>query len=183
MPHDPILALTVHPEWAWAKTHLDKRVENRSPAFAAQIARRVGDGWLAIHAGAHIGGRPGVASMRSGMSLMSIMAGGADWMRTARDFDAGCYTLESLECHDRFAQLTPDAVTTSAIVALAKLGEVLPPGVARRWKVTDSAAIVLADVVVLDEPIRCKGRQGLWTPADDVQAQLCAVIERIGGER
>lgn len=31
---DSIPALTLHPEWAWAITHLGKRVENRSERFA-----------------------------------------------------------------------------------------------------------------------------------------------------
>ena len=167
---NPILALTLHPEWAWAIAHLDKRVENRSPAFAAQIARRVGDGWLAIHAGKSIGGRPGAASMRDGLGYVERMASDCGWRCPAEDYEAGRYRL--MRDPGKDVLLAPEKVATSAIVALVKIGSVLPPGVEYDWKITNSAALRLSRVLALTKPIPCKGRQGLWVPPPEIQAQL-----------
>ena len=49
----PLLALTLWPEWAYAITHLGKDVENRDwERLPTWLTGR----YLAIHAGAHIGG-------------------------------------------------------------------------------------------------------------------------------
>lgn len=141
-----ILALTLWPEWAWAITHLGKDAENRSERFARQIARRVGDGWLAIHAG----------------------------MRRPADF-AAVAAMSGMP----YGVLIEDArLTRGAIVALAKIGDVLEPGAQAPWKLTFSAALALSPVVVLPEPISCKGQQGLWTPPPDVQERLRAALEK-----
>jgi hypothetical protein len=162
-----ILALTLHPEWAWAITHLGKNVENRSERFCRQIAKRVGDGWLAIHAGVK---RPAdfaaVAAMYDGQ--VDAFPGDADdpsadpgWLFGGR---SGVFIKDA-------------DLRRGAIVALAKIGDVLLPGARAPWKLTFSAALPLSPVVVLPEPIPCKGQQGLWTPPPDVQERLRAALE------
>lgn len=172
----PILALTIWPEWAWAICHLDKRVENRGERFARQIDRRVGDGWLAIHAGKSIMGRPGLPSMREGLGYVEYMAREAGWRCIAEDYDAGRYRLVRDPGED--VLLTPERVVTSAIVALAQISDVLEPGSRAPWKVPDSAALALSPMLILPEPIACKGKQGLWTPPHDVQERLRAALEK-----
>lgn len=162
-----ILALTLWPEWAWAITHLGKDAENRSERFARQIARRVGSGWLAIHAGAKAGDRlHHVANEYDAIGEVDafddMRRGGILWRFGGSS---------GVDVHD-------SELPRGAIVALAKIGEVLPPGAKAPWKVDDSAALNLSRVVVLPEPIPCKGAQGLWTPAPDVQERLRAALEK-----
>lgn len=160
-----MLALTLWPEWAFAIAHLGKSVENRSPRFAAQIAKRVGSGWLAIHAGVK---RP------ADFTAVAFMAWGAD---PTIHFDVrGSYRAPTVAQIGDIT-ITDDVLTRRAIVALVKLGDVLPPGITAAWKVDDSAALPFTDVFVLAEPIPCKGAQGLWTPTPDVQARLRAALE------
>jgi hypothetical protein len=169
----PILALTLHPEWAWAVCHLGKDAENRSERFAREIAKRVGDGWLAIHAGVK---RPADFAAVAAMSGMphDVLdfddvdledAVGPVWQFGATGGTGGV--------------LIEDArLTRGAIVALAKIGDVLEPGARAPWKVPESAALTLSPVVVLPEPIPCKGQQGLWTPPPDIQERLRAALEK-----
>ena len=167
-----ILALTLHPEWAWAITHLGKDVENRTERFSRQIAKRVGDGWLAIHAGVKRPADFAAVAAMSGMPYDVLDyddvdledAVGPVWQFGATGGTGGV--------------LIEDApLTRGAIVALAKIGDVLLPGARAPWKLTFSAALALSPVVVLAEPIPCKGAQGLWTPAPDVQKRLRAALE------
>lgn len=165
-----ILALTLWPEWAWAITHLGKDAENRSERFARQIARRVGDGWLAIHAGVK---RPAdfaaVAAMYDGQ--VDAFPGDAD--------DPSASADPGWLFGGRSGVFIKDAdLPRGAIVALAKIGDVLLPGARAPWKLTFSAALALSPVLILPEPIPCKGKQGLWTPAPDIQERLRAALEK-----
>ena len=161
---DPILALTLWPEWAWAITNLGKRVENRSEGFCRQIARRVGEGWLAIHAGVKPGDRLYlVANMYDAVGDVDAYddphLGGILWCF------GGTYV--------NAAQLT-----RGAIVALVKVGNrLVTPDEDADWKAPGCAGIVLHDLRVLPDPIACKGAQGLWTPTPDVQERLRAALE------
>lgn len=152
---DPILALTLLPEWAWAITHLGKRVENRSEGFCRQIARRVGDGWLAIHAGVR---RP--ADFTAVGAMLDDADPHNDWTVQRRDGQPALFRGWVGRC-DHPMTITDADLPRGAIIALAKIGEVLPPGVEAPWKVAESAALCLSDVFVLAEPIPCKGAQGL----------------------
>jgi hypothetical protein len=160
----PILALTLHPEWAWAVCHLGKDAENRSERFARQIDRRVGDGWLAIHAGVK---RPADLSSVAGISHSAGFTVRVDALPVTFIF-----RREADEC-----RITDDDLPRGAIVALAKIGDVLEPGAQTPWKLTFSAALALSPVVVLPEPIPCKGKQGLWTPPPNIQERLRAALE------
>lgn len=72
-----MLALTLWPEWAWAICHLDKRVENRG---WRPPERMIGERF-AIHAGAHVGGRPltrGTAGYNRALRAIDAVARLAD---------------------------------------------------------------------------------------------------------
>lgn len=166
---EPILALTLRPEWAWAVTHLGKNVENRSERVCRQIARRVGDGWLAIHAG---------GKRTADLSSVAMMADDAGFIATHIPYG----TTGNAWLFHGHPEIQPQYIAASdlprgAIVALAKIGRLgLGPGVTFPWKVVGDVGLLLTRVVVLPEPIPCKGAQGLWTPAPDVQERLRAAI-------
>lgn len=152
-------ALTLWPEWAWAITDLDKRVENRGwPPFARLIGQRI-----AIHAGAYIGGRDGRPARAEGWSAVANMATRAGWNVQWAD-----QKFLSFRKNDQFYgvvdPLTRVDIPTSAIVAHAKLASVTPPS-----RVTDNDGWYvgeygwrLEDLVVLPEPIPMQGAQSLW---------------------
>lgn len=73
-PHHVTHLITLHPEWAWA-FHLGKDVENRTWRPPPSLTGR----WLAIRAGAHVGGRPGRPSAVSGFENVAYMARRAHW--------------------------------------------------------------------------------------------------------
>lgn len=171
-----LLALTLWPEWAWAICNLDKRVENRNPRFAEQIARRVGDGWLAIHAGQSIGGRSGAVATSEGLWAVKDMALRWGW---------DCYShpgiFDLVPATDLDAtpiRLSADTVGRSAVVAVARIGGIIRPGVGAAWKVRESAALQLSGVVVLPQPVPCRGQQGLWRLGTDLAVAVLAQLEQ-----
>lgn len=170
-----MLALTLWPEWAEAIARLDKRVENRSLGFCCQIHQRVGTGWLAIHAGKNIGGRPGfpatVAGMRALGEMVQITTGRP--VILSRVSSGGRpYAVElSLD-----GALNSESIVTSAVVAVARVGDLLPPGMDWSWKVRESGAVQLTEVVVLAQPVPCRGAQSLWALPPDVEAAVLAQV-------
>lgn len=149
-------ALTLWPEWAHAIRFLGKLVENRG--WRPTLPLR-----LAIHAGAHIGGRKGKVALREGLEAVEL---------TAYQPDAPLVHL----CHDARGRLLPQLrrdgeaprpVLTSAVVATATVKRVLEPvdGLTGRdpWHVPDQYGWQLDDLVVLRHPLRdIKGAQNLW---------------------
>lgn len=153
-------ALTLHPEWAWAICHLDKRVENRPERVARMVLNVVGDGWLAIHAGKHYAGRPGIRSGREGVGAVVKVAHAAGWPAKG----------DSLPPTTR---VSFDPVPKSAIVALTRVSRGDPDS---PWSVPGQAQIGLRDLFVLPEPVPCGGKQGLWTVSDDVAERVLAQL-------
>ena len=85
-------------------------------------------------------------------------------------------------------QDTAEAITTSAIVAVADLAfacntsrdvPVLACGCDPNWAMPGHCHWNLTNILALPEPVPCRGAQGLWTPApvivEAVAAQLTAV--------
>ena len=157
-------ALTLDGVWPWAITVLDKAVENRSPRFAKSIAKQIGGGWLAIHAGKNIGNRPGRPATNEAIRGLLAMALDAGWEGGPTIYNKG----------GRRVGFQESDVRTSAIVAVCRVGRVLPPGESAPWKVTESAAVELLDVRVLPEPVPCKGKQGLWRLDAETHAAVVA---------
>lgn len=138
-------ALTLWQPWAWAVAHAGKNVENRtwSPPKAA-IGQRI-----AIHAGKAID-----------FNIVNQMQSGR-WSKASP---------VCIDCPD------PDDMVRGAIIATAVIDRVMTPGVLDRlrvlWGTPSQYGWVLRDVITLDEPIPCKGMQGLWTVPADIEARL-----------
>lgn len=142
----PLRALTLWPEWAWAIHALDKRVENRS--------WRIPRGWVAIHAGAHLGGRPGVPALLEAMRALATMSLRAGWQVSER---------EGFALHKRGRAVCVPTVatwTTRAILGLAHFDGTLPRG---GWSVPGAMANHIDDYIPLPDPLPCGGAQGLWS--------------------
>ena len=126
-------ALTLWPEWAWAIHHLDKRVENRTWALP------VGE-WFALHAGKHLGGRPGHDAGVEAVTSVRYMATRAGW-NLAPVFP----TLPSPIDRDRkAASAILFSVATSAIVGLFRVTRTEPPdrGDLTGWRVPEQVGNV-----------------------------------------
>ncbi len=136
-------ALTLWPEWAFAVRLLGKRIENR-PRPASWYGLRIGE-TFAIHAGKHIGGRPGRVARAEGIDAVVRMY---------------CHANGGLMNAGDLYELARCA--TSAIVAVATLDACVEQYANVGWGVRHQFGFVLRDVRVV-EPIPCGGRQGLWT--------------------
>lgn len=155
-----IRCITLWPEWAHAIVHLGKRVENRG----AQPQPRVGER-LAIHAGARIGGRSGRPATVEGMQALELMAAreGIDLQTRVDDRHRERAVVRAPALS--IVHLPGEReVQCSAIVALARVAAIHPPGEGpTAWRVPGSHAWELADVVVLRDPLTgVTGAQGLW---------------------
>lgn len=172
-------ALTLWPEWLWAILYLGKRVENRRWVPTGFTGERI-----ALHAGAHIGGRAGRSATRRGLSLLGEMAAlhGWSWMLTD-DLDyMSFYSVDGKNdmtkvnmCIDAEKDMPMcKPVARKAIVATAVIGEVfiddLPP-----WGAAGNYHWHLRDVVALSEPVPAKGRQKLWS----LNAEQEEAVERL----
>lgn len=149
-------ALTIRQPWAFAICRLGKRVENRSWSTNHR-------GPILIHAAA------GCGKAEMGLSLREIQ-------RAMSDPEARSRALGPV-----FAREAMGA-PRGAIVALATLGSALLPAFDGRardpWHMPNQYGLRLSDVLVLDRPIPCKGRLGLW----DVPAEIVAQVRaQIGG--
>ncbi len=166
---DKLLALTCHPEWAWAIAHFKynpKRHENRSWPPPERILNK----WIALHAGKHIGGRPGERHLLEGLTELREDAENAEEDLLDRISAGGGIPV--------YSELIPE-IKTSAIVALIKVSG-YHAGEGRAWfRGHPWIGWVISECVTLPEPVPCKGAQGLWTVPPDVlaavRAQLAAV--------
>lgn len=148
-------AITLWPEWAAAIAWGDKRVENRP-----WTPKSVAGGWLAIHAGASIGGRP--SQRGTGAWAAADRALSAWGHRLAIDSEDRTVLADVRDPEDPVA-LGP--VVTSAVVAVARVGRPRRPMSGGRWEV-GPWVWPLDQVIMLRDPIPAKGRQGLWEWCD-----------------
>ncbi len=168
MSQDQRLALTIWPEWAWAIAHFGKDIENRTWVPPRYIVGK----WLAIHAGAHIGGRKGDVALLEGLSDLREMAESVADERGGDSMGGGL---------PEYSELI-SKIATSAVVAVVKVkGHIY--GDAMGWyagpetlnadgKVVPSYGWELASLIALPVPVKCKGAQGLWPLPVDVLAQV-----------
>lgn len=159
----PDLALTLWPEWAWVIANgqswpadlVRKLVENRGwhPGRRLPVGTRI-----AIHAGKHLGGRPGAAVADEAVAGVLAMYRRANPGR--------------LLPYQGFREALR-ACAKSAIVCTATI-DGYDQHHLTGWDVPDAWHWRLRDVLVLDEPIPCRGAQGLWPVPADVRVRLAA---------
>jgi len=156
-----LLALTLWPEWAFAVAHLGKRIENRS---WRPPKRHVGSR-IAIHAGAHIGGRPGRPARIAGLNAVESTAANSDlevvfFVPIPQVYvgDLGTFPISA----DLYPNPTrPIPLATRAIVAVATIGEVVETAEAGGPWFAGPLGWRLDDLVTLSEPVACpRGDRG-----------------------
>ena len=163
MSQDPMLALTLWPEWAWAIAHFGKDIENRTwPPPARILGKR-----LAVHAGKHIGGKPGDNALLEGLTKLREMAECVADERGDRRRAGGL---------PMYSDLLPQ-ITTSAIVAVVKVTGDIRGTEAGWYNGLPNYGWKLTDLITLPKPVPCKGAQGLWELPPDV---LAKVREQLG---
>ena len=172
-------ALTLWPEWAWAidlPHKLAKRVENRSSALPIGV-------WSYLHAGKHIGGRLGIPARVASLEAVAARAIGAG-MPACSFVDAdgggivsrGDWASEA----DRYKPVACRPIVTSAILGRFRVSHAIPPGLTeicdgvRGWKVLDSYGNVF-QYQRLNQPVPCKGAQGLWRLPLAVEMEIANV--------
>jgi hypothetical protein len=150
----PIRGLTVRQPWAFAISHLGKRVENRT----WQSYYR---GLIAVHAAAGFNGDDkrmvGVAAELAGVSEKTVADGAA--------------TRGAVVAVARLADVCSESL---------RIGFTMPSACGcGLWAFNQQRHLRLIDVRPLAEPVPCKGALGLWTLPDDVEAAVAAQL----GER
>lgn len=151
------------PEWAWAIAHLGKDVENRIWAPPSWLIGQT----LAIHAGKNVGGKPGCKSYHLGTTLVRETA-------ISARLDPSPLAEWVNKLHRELCN------ATSAVVAVAKIGN--PSALARSslWAVPGQHQWPLLDVVALPEPVRCRGAQGLWVLPAEIETNVREQLARRG---
>ncbi|MEE8309095.1 MAG: hypothetical protein V3R34_01730 [Hyphomicrobium sp.] len=166
-------ALSIHPEWAFAITHLGKRVENRSwRPPAADIGK-----CFAIHASRHFGGSPGEKRALRQIEALRSMAKRCGWTDKGFDETLAAAASASLSCSaQRFRGIPVGSiVATARLVSCRRPARIPEPWAFGPW------CWILEDVRRLEEPIKCKGRQGLWSAAALADAIAEAKASPAGG--
>ena len=145
-------ALTIRIPWPWAICYLGKPLENRdwrpSPAML-----RPGEKF-AIHAG----------KMPSAMEIEGAFE--------------GMYAMDAISDSLKLPTLTQLRTQESAIVAVATYGGAVTAH-SSRWFVGRYGWKLLGErddvpLIVLPEPVKCMGHQGLWNVPSDVLEKMRA---------
>lgn len=138
-------ALTLRHPWAFAICYWGKRIENRS--WRPQTELRIGHRF-AIH-----GGRA---------------PAGVDNVRYV--IETGKELVKKFGLPPGFSDLTGNDIVRSGIVATAVLKDVVTRSDDPWFE--GKYGWVLDEVIVLPEPIRCPGAQGLWTVPTSIEERL-----------
>lgn len=157
--------LTLWPEWLFAITELDKRVENRdyAPPLWLQGKR------IALHAGQYIGGRKGKVSTEEGIDSVTGMAVEAGWEPSAFSTDHFSCDLKKDEKTVRFG---PDLIVRGAIACIVTLARITRPRNKQRIRgnpvvgdpwYTGSFGWRFENIVKLTRPIPCSGNRKVWS--------------------
>ena len=173
-------AITVRQPWAWAIARLGKNVENRRQNIAGTYR-----GPVAIHAGQQVAESVAWSdpNIEAALAAHDVET---DWPLTLGRIIA---VIDLTDVHDedacwqqdfrRLARLRRD--DPEALHALPDNGAGGLIGRTRLcspWAMGDHYHLTLANPRPLPEPIPAKGRPGLWTLPDDIEA---AVLAQIGG--
>lgn len=159
-----MMALTLRHPWPWAICQLGKRVENRTwRPHPNQL--KIGERF-AIHGGKWPLDDRGVPLGSSGSDYVDEIV---DTVRELKE--AGlCSDLSKITLRMLSAYV--------GIVAVATYGGAVSES-ANPWFVGPNGW-QLNDIIVIPEPVKCRGAQGLWPLADDVEAQVMAQLRKEG---
>ncbi len=164
-------AITLWPEWAFCIAHLDKRVENRSWKAPSDYCKQR----IAIHAGAHIGGRKAKVATAEGLEAITETAFGMGWdlKPTDRAFADGSIEILVDRWNEKEgAKAAPKLLACSAVVATAMLVGSYR-GYGDPWADPESWNWLFEDVCTLDPPITgVVGSRGLWPLPPHVNDQV-----------
>lgn len=160
-------ALTLWPEWIPAITRLGKDIENR-PWEPPQslLGKR-----FALHAGSTIGGKPGKDSIYQGIAAVVHMARRAGWNGSYH------YGPDGVTFQRGEEEVTVNVadIRLSAVVATCRLAGF---GVGLEAKDPWAASLMvnwkIDEVIVLPEPVPCRGYQKLWGLTADVEGKVLA---------
>jgi len=157
-------ALTLRHPWAFAVCHWGKRIENRTwKPPASLVGQR-----FAIHGGKCPTSSGGLAEVKSIFDDLLTIHGKPDY-RINGDLKLRDVILEGI---------VATAVVDRYIYLDAFPGKIGDPALQDPWfddEVPSNIGWVLRDVVVLPEPIPCKGAQGLWTVPNEIVSQIQGV--------
>lgn len=161
-------ALTLWPEWAAAIVHLGKPTENRpwAPSEGMRGER------FAIHAGAHVGGKPSLRAYSEANAALArtAAAAGIDARLSDRDQEL-VWQLPG------WKNWRVQRIQTRAIVCTVRLVGWDRDDTGDPWEAPDSWHWRLAELRVLSEPVAVRtGVLGLWELPADV-ARLVAERE------
>jgi len=154
----PVPCLTIRQPWCWAIAHQAaaavnaKRIENRS--------RRMGyRGPLWLHAGARSRWDTG------GADSPAVRRAWAEWIRRPGA------TMDATPGTDRVLQPRTPLIDFGAIIARTQVtgchlaGECDPGSIqCQRWGAAGQFHIELGAVILLAQPVPCRGALGLWYP-------------------
>lgn len=155
-----MLALTVWPEWAYGITHLGKPIENRGWTPPRSL---IGQDF-ALHAGKSIGGTGRDAESDVGEVMQYASDAGYRW--GGKSMAEMGYPAYCALCKETVAQVK---ARSGGIVALVRLDGWLPKRQTRNgWHMPDSFGWQLTLRKVLQDPVPCKGMQGLWMVPNDI---------------
>ena len=146
------LALTLKHPWPFAVCHMGKRIENRSWLPGARLSE--GE-WFFIH-----GGR-----VPMGEALEDLADIGR-WLLRTYGVPPGWNDVKLFE-----------VVACKGLVAAARFGGAVTKHDSPWFE--GPYGWVLSEVVVLPEPVPCKGAQGLWTVPPEPLAAARAQLETL----
>lgn len=160
-------AITLWPEWAYAILHCGKDVENRG--------WRIPPGRYALHAGRHIGGKPGKEAERAGaVSLIRLAVGAPD------SDEAAIAALPAIRALRGCVVGVVEVPSSGGAPPRGELPPSLSPwagyGAIDPWVRTGGERPTIANPVrVLAKapaPVPCRGALGLWS----LPPELAAVV-------
>lgn len=167
-------AITIYPEWVFAITYLGKNAENR-PWDPTRRGLAVGERF-ALHAGKYVGGRPGIEVKREAVSGLMFMAERAGWIVT--DI-FGDYGLDfRAKRNGREVVFRVNDIVRSAVVAVTTLADVCRDSLSP-WAVSRQYHWELTDLVVLPEPVPCRGNRMLWDLPADVEIAVSRQLNAV----
>jgi hypothetical protein len=150
----PEKALSVKQPWAWAICAGIKDVENRTKPTRHR-------GPVLIHA--------------SLSKPWTDVEDAIEWIEDGEIYDA---------CRDepRRVEVPRERLVTGAIVGLVEICGSLPPGQGSGsdWAIEDQHHWLLKNAYALARPVPCKGKLGLWRPAEDLLDRVQDSAKRVG---